>query len=1443
MIERASKHPDRTAAVVLALFAYLPILLTDVGRVSADTKSYLTIDPSALLGRAASMWDPSVGAGTVPHQNIGYLFPLGPYYWAMDAIGIPDWVTQRLLWGTIVFAAAYGTYRLARWLGWSAAGALVAGVAYGFSPYVLSYLARLSIILAPWAALPWMILLAAKAARTRSWKPAAQFAVIVALVGSVNATSLVLAGLGPVIWLITDVVSRRVAVGDAVRAAAKIGVLSAAVSVWWIVALRVQGTYGIPILRYTETYESVAGSSTPAEIIRGLGYWFLYGGDRLDPWVEPAGPYYDSVPVMALGFIVAGIALLGFLTRFSGRVTAAVLLVVGLAVAVGAAPLDDSTPYGRLFRWFAADTTAGLALRSTPRAAPLVVLALAFGLAASAEWVRRRLDARAPRTDTVSRVGLVAPAGMIALLALQFFPWFTFDSLSSSLQRDEDLPGYVTDYADWLDENVREGGAGRVWEIPAADFANYRWGGTVDAVLPGILDRPYVARDLVLQGGVATADLLNAFERRLPEGWFEPEALEPIAALLGVDTVAVRNDLEHERYLLARPGALWPDLRDALGEPDYTGPIVADETEIPLIDERTLADVDRVETFPAVAAFDLTPVPLTRTKAAASPIVMAGSAEGIVDLAGAGLLDPDRPVLFAATLDDLETSGAFESAFLGSDPWWVVTDTNRRQARHWSTVSSNLGALETADGSLGLDPDPGNQQLDVFDPDNDNSDQPRQTVAVHDGDVADVRASYYGNRVAFTTGDAPAFAIDGNPATAWRAGAFGPTTGLIWEVDLSDRATTSTIGILQPITGAANRYIVDATITLDAGFETETTFDVVLDETSRSAPGQTIELPTDSFRTLRFEVRRDNVGQIADYTAWPGIGLAEVIIPGVSDDRIVRLPSLDAFDVGDPDVRSEQRVSYLLTRQRIDPATSNESSAETTLVREFAVEGTRAFTLVGETRVSADASDELLSAVFDDDVSVIADRRLRSPSSRGASAFDDDADTAWQTPFNDAVGATVTIDHAEPIAAEELTVSWLDDGLHSTPTEITLTGDDGTVETLAIPPTSPVDSIASVRVPIDGYRSSTSTIAVTAVDERTSPEYFSRLPTVLPLGISDLRFDEQPAISFERDAELDDSCRTDLLTIDDVAVPVSIVGTMGDALDRNELELRACGPPLELAEGDHQLRAAPGAVTGFDLDRIVLDSPAIVAPAPPPAPPTVMTDSASDTRLALTVDAAAADSWLVLAQSWNAGWTATVDGTPLGTPVLVDGYANGWLLPASEVARTVVLDWTPQRVVTIALWFSLFAGLIVLGVLIRTRRDAVPGALHETETGAETGAETEVDTAEATSATTPRVGWRASWQLAVAWVAVIAFLAGPVPALGAALVLLLAPARPWLPAAVVVVVGAVATGGIIAFEWRYDFPPGPDWPSRFTWTSPLVWLCVAVVASVAVMPDGVKRAK
>ncbi|HEX8804660.1 MAG TPA: alpha-(1-_3)-arabinofuranosyltransferase family protein, partial [Acidimicrobiales bacterium] len=128
----------------LAAVAYIPLVLTQRGWVSADTKTYLYLDPSKLMSRAWSMWDPSVGMGTITHQNIGYLWPMGPFYWLLDTIGVPDWLAQRLWWGTIIFLAGTGVSYMLRKLGWSGPGVVAASFTYALSPYLLTLVARLS---------------------------------------------------------------------------------------------------------------------------------------------------------------------------------------------------------------------------------------------------------------------------------------------------------------------------------------------------------------------------------------------------------------------------------------------------------------------------------------------------------------------------------------------------------------------------------------------------------------------------------------------------------------------------------------------------------------------------------------------------------------------------------------------------------------------------------------------------------------------------------------------------------------------------------------------------------------------------------------------------------------------------------------------------------------------------------------------------------------------------------------------------------------------------------------------------------------------------------------------------------------------------------------------------------------------------------------------------
>jgi hypothetical protein len=297
-----------------------------------------------------------------------------------------------------------------------------------------------------------------------------------------------------------------------------------------------------------------------------------------------------------------------------------------------------------------------------------------------------------------------------------------------------------------------------------------------------------------------------------------------------------------------------------------------------------------------------------------------------------------------------------------------------------------------------------------------------------------------------------------------------------------------------------------------------------------------------------------------------------------------------------------------------------------------------------------------------------------------------------------------------------------------------------------------------------------------------------------------------------------------VLTVDGVAVPVRVTGTVADAVARRPLGVAPCGPPLTLAAGRHDVRTAVGRDLGLDVDRLVLDSAASAAAAGAaarPTPPAVTVTNQTRVAYDLRVDGATAPFWLVLGQSHNDGWHARLDGHDLGAPTLVDGYANGWRItpPAGGGPLVVTLTWTPQRLVWVGLGLSAVA-VVACGMLLVVDRRRVPEPVARPEPRRRP----------------PPVA------LVVGVTVGFALVAGPAGAAAAAVTAVAATwapprVRQWLPALPAVLLAGV-TAYVVAKTIRYPIPPDLNWPAAFSAVDPLAWAAVAAAITLVVVGPG-----
>src|SRR5262249_43985454 len=158
-------------------------------------------------------------------------------------------------------------------------------------------------------------------------------------------------------------------------------------------------------------------------------------------------------------------------------------------------PYDDTTAWGWLWKRFTGDTSAGLALRNSPRVVPVVVLGLAGLLGAGVAAIRPPVWRRA------------AAAALVAGVALAFLPPCRAAFLPPGVERPEDIPSYWKDAIGALDAGSH---ATRILEIPGSAFATYRWGNAIEPITPGLTSRPYIAREVLPAGSPESVNLLDA---------------------------------------------------------------------------------------------------------------------------------------------------------------------------------------------------------------------------------------------------------------------------------------------------------------------------------------------------------------------------------------------------------------------------------------------------------------------------------------------------------------------------------------------------------------------------------------------------------------------------------------------------------------------------------------------------------------------------------------------------------------------------------------------------------------------------------------------------------------------------------------------------------------------------------------------------------------------
>ena len=753
---------------LLAALSYALAFAQRPGELVADTKVDLHVEPLRFLADAAAAWAPSGGLGQVQAgQYAGYLWPMGPFYALGDLVGLAPWVVHRLWLGTLLALAAWGTVRLLDALLERPRGvpALVAGVLVIANPYVVVFANRTSVTLLAYALLPWLLLCVQRGLRDPRgwWWPAALALLVTSLGGGVNAAVAGWVLLGPALLILYEAMLGGIAWRDAGRFVARALPLTLLASAWWIAPVLVQVRYGVDFLPFTEPAGAIWTSTSMSESLRLMGFWVAYLGVGYGTQLSPA---FDTAPTLlgASGLIVAsfaipGLAIAGFAwtRRWRYGPFFAALALLGLLTMFTGFP--DGAPLRRALHWSYDRVELVQFLRTTYKAGPLLALALAClaGTAAGVAWERLRMRAGAARTVGARRrraaVLVAAPTLTAALVVGWAWPLFEGRAVDGQLSFDA-VPADWERTAAGLDRELP--GGTRALVLPGQVFPFYQWGGTQDALLPALSERPVAVRGVVPYADLRAVDLLWTTDALLQQQRVLPRQLTSLIELMGAGEVVVASDDDRDRSGAVAPSAAAAQLARGAGLVPRARRFGAAG---PAFAARGRGASPRRVVAPrrtgAVRRYPVARAPgLVRVQPLRAPLVVDGSAATLAGLAALGALPRERAILYAAD----QTPAELRRAARGGAEI-VVGDSNRRRVFLASQPRQAEGATLAADADL---PDDG-AVLNPF-PDRGTD---AQTVAVYDG-ARSLTAPFSPSFVQFPE-HRPYAAFDGDPTTWWSA--------------------------------------------------------------------------------------------------------------------------------------------------------------------------------------------------------------------------------------------------------------------------------------------------------------------------------------------------------------------------------------------------------------------------------------------------------------------------------------------------------------------------------------------------------------------------------------------------------------------------------------------------------------------------------------------------